>query len=229
VSDNIWDDGYPSGGNYWSDYGGTDDKSGPNQDQPGSDGIGDTPYIIDENSEDNYPLINPWSSPVPDIAVTNVALSKTVVGQDQSVNINVTIVATAQSWPTPTIMVAVAIYANTTVIEAKLITLGPGESAIVAFTWNTGGFAKGRYTINATALSLSMANPAVLIDGDVQVTMFCDVNGDGSVDMADISLMIDWFMTSPPIWNSNCDVNDDLTIDMADISLAIDHFMESDP
>lgn len=45
-------------GNYWSDYQGTDLKSGPNQDQPGSDGIGDTPYIIDVNNRDRYPLIH---------------------------------------------------------------------------------------------------------------------------------------------------------------------------
>ncbi|MCK4354914.1 right-handed parallel beta-helix repeat-containing protein [Candidatus Parcubacteria bacterium] len=39
------DNDYPSGGNYWSDYTGVDEKSGPEQDQPGSDGIGDTPYL----------------------------------------------------------------------------------------------------------------------------------------------------------------------------------------
>jgi parallel beta-helix repeat protein len=52
-----WDDGYPSGGNYWSDYTGVDEYSGVNQDEPGSDGIGDTPYIIDANNKDNYPLM----------------------------------------------------------------------------------------------------------------------------------------------------------------------------
>jgi len=57
---NVWDDGYPSGGNYWSDYTGDDEYSGPNQDQPGSDGIGDTPYIIDDNNVDRYPLMEPW-------------------------------------------------------------------------------------------------------------------------------------------------------------------------
>jgi parallel beta-helix repeat protein len=57
---NIWDDGYPSGGNYWGDYTGADEKSGPNQDQPGSDGIGDTPYVIDANNRDRYPLMKPW-------------------------------------------------------------------------------------------------------------------------------------------------------------------------
>jgi len=45
---NVWDDGYPSGGNYWSDYAGVDEDG---------DGIGDTSYVIDEANEDRYPLI----------------------------------------------------------------------------------------------------------------------------------------------------------------------------
>jgi parallel beta-helix repeat protein len=56
-SANIWDDAYPAGGNYWSDYTGVDEKSGPYQDQPGSDGIGDTPYVIDASNRDRYPLM----------------------------------------------------------------------------------------------------------------------------------------------------------------------------
>jgi len=56
---NIWDNGYPLGGNYWSDYTGIDEKSGPDQDQIGSDGIGDTPYIIDADNRDRYPLMGP--------------------------------------------------------------------------------------------------------------------------------------------------------------------------
>ncbi|UCE38632.1 MAG: right-handed parallel beta-helix repeat-containing protein, partial [Thermoplasmata archaeon] len=55
---NIWDDGYPYGGNFWSDYNGSDDKRGPYQDVPGSDGIGDTNYSIDSDSFDNFPLMN---------------------------------------------------------------------------------------------------------------------------------------------------------------------------
>ena len=60
---NVWDDGYPSGGNYWSDYTGVDEKSGLGQNQPGSDGIGDTRYVVDANNNDNYPLmsLNPVS------------------------------------------------------------------------------------------------------------------------------------------------------------------------
>jgi parallel beta-helix repeat protein len=58
---NTWDNGYPSGGNYWSDYVGVDVKKGSGQDLPGSDGIGDTPYVIDADNIDHYPLMNPWT------------------------------------------------------------------------------------------------------------------------------------------------------------------------
>jgi parallel beta-helix repeat protein len=57
---NLWDNGYPSGGNYWSDYNGTDNYKGPGQNISGSDGIGDTNYTIDADSQDNYPLMDPW-------------------------------------------------------------------------------------------------------------------------------------------------------------------------
>ena len=56
---NQWNNSYPSGGNFWSDYIGNDSYKGPNQDIPGSDGIGDTNYSIDSDSVDNYPLMNP--------------------------------------------------------------------------------------------------------------------------------------------------------------------------
>jgi parallel beta-helix repeat protein len=57
---NRFDNGYPHGGNYWSDYNGTDLKSGPFQNETGYDWIGDTHYIIDENNTDHYPLMHPF-------------------------------------------------------------------------------------------------------------------------------------------------------------------------
>jgi parallel beta-helix repeat protein len=58
-SECVWDDGYPSGGNYWSDYAGTDFCRGPYQNETGSDGTGDTPYVIDANNKDRYPFLQP--------------------------------------------------------------------------------------------------------------------------------------------------------------------------
>ncbi len=55
----FWDDGYPTGGNYWDDYIGTDVKSGAAQNIDGSDGIGDEPYTIAANNTDEYPLVVP--------------------------------------------------------------------------------------------------------------------------------------------------------------------------
>jgi parallel beta-helix repeat protein len=56
---NNWDNGYPSGGNFWSDYRGNDFFSGPNQNITGNDGIGDTENTIDSDSVDYYPLMFP--------------------------------------------------------------------------------------------------------------------------------------------------------------------------
>jgi parallel beta-helix repeat protein len=56
---NHWDNGYPDGGNFWSNYSGTDDNSGPGQNVSGSDGIGDTPFIIANGNQDSYPLMAP--------------------------------------------------------------------------------------------------------------------------------------------------------------------------
>ena len=61
-----------SGGNYWSDYSGKDGYHGYNQDTPGPDGLGDTPYnishepnqnISNETNQDRYPLMFPYGWP----------------------------------------------------------------------------------------------------------------------------------------------------------------------
>jgi uncharacterized repeat protein (TIGR01451 family) len=62
VGTNVWDDGYPSGGNYWSDYRDVDNYSGPYGNETGSDGIGDRPYYTQGYpygyaEQDRYPLM----------------------------------------------------------------------------------------------------------------------------------------------------------------------------
>ena len=54
---NFFDNGYPSGGNHWDNDVSVDVKSGPSQNQEGSDGIFDQGFGFD-----NYPLANPLAS-----------------------------------------------------------------------------------------------------------------------------------------------------------------------
>jgi len=58
-SENIWDNDYPIGGNYWSNY----TNLYPEAKELDSSGIWETPYVIDENNQDRYPLINPIDIP----------------------------------------------------------------------------------------------------------------------------------------------------------------------
>jgi|WetSurMetagenome_2_1015567.scaffolds.fasta_scaffold02193_5 parallel beta-helix repeat protein len=53
IAGSIWDGGYPTGGNYWADYSGTDENE---------DGVGEIPYSTGNSSADNYPLIHPYGS-----------------------------------------------------------------------------------------------------------------------------------------------------------------------
>ena len=79
-STNLWDDGYE--GNYWSNYNGTDSDG---------DGIGDTPYIIDDLNRDNYPLMAPYipcdvnhdaTIDIYDVAKIATVFGRTTVDQD---------------------------------------------------------------------------------------------------------------------------------------------------
>jgi len=73
-STNIWDNGYPSGGNYWSDYA----ERYPNATEIDESGIWDTPYVIDENNQDNYPLVPEfptWTSILLPLIVLTVAIA----------------------------------------------------------------------------------------------------------------------------------------------------------
>ncbi len=55
---NKWDNGYPSGGNYWSDF---DDPAEGAYDN-NRDGIVDSPYTISGSNQDEYPLLHPYGS-----------------------------------------------------------------------------------------------------------------------------------------------------------------------
>ena len=60
---NTWNSEYPSAGNYWDTYTGTDTLWGPSQNTSGADGVGDTPtYIPGGENQDYYPLMEPYTT-----------------------------------------------------------------------------------------------------------------------------------------------------------------------
>jgi parallel beta-helix repeat protein len=58
---NVWDDGKE--GNYWSDY----TSRYPNASEVGNTGVGDTPFFINENNMDRYPLMAPCETSTADL------------------------------------------------------------------------------------------------------------------------------------------------------------------
>jgi parallel beta-helix repeat protein len=58
-SENVWDNDYPAGGNYWSNY----SNQYPDAKELDSSGVWDTPHVIDENNQDRYPLMKAVTIP----------------------------------------------------------------------------------------------------------------------------------------------------------------------
>ncbi|UCB53498.1 MAG: right-handed parallel beta-helix repeat-containing protein, partial [Candidatus Zixiibacteriota bacterium] len=55
--ENFWDDDFPSGGNYWSDF----DEPGEGAYDDNGDGIVDSPYDVPGGAnQDGYPFTQPW-------------------------------------------------------------------------------------------------------------------------------------------------------------------------
>jgi len=225
-SSNIfWDDYYPSGGNYWSDYVGIDDGNGPNQDQFGSDGIGDTSYNINANNRDNYPLIKPYGV-AHDIGLTNIVTSKTVVGQGYGLNITIRIV----NYGINTETFNVTVYANTTIIQNFInIVLTSRNSTTVTFKWNTTEFAYGRYVINAvadTVLGETDTSDNTYVNGWVTVTILGDINGDGNVHMFDFGIFAQAYASSKgdQRYNPNADLDCSGSIDYYDFGILAQNY-----
>jgi len=75
-SANVWDDGYPSGGNFWSDHVCV-----------GNPSDGSQPYVIDENNTDHYPFQDPNGWLLHQLTVTSLPITGvtfTVTGVPQT-------------------------------------------------------------------------------------------------------------------------------------------------
>jgi parallel beta-helix repeat protein len=76
---NQWGDDYPNGGNCWNDYIGVDLNRSENQDFPIPDGLGDSPYFIDPDSLDRYPLMQKMRNIAPFLIALISPLNESVI------------------------------------------------------------------------------------------------------------------------------------------------------
>jgi hypothetical protein len=85
----------------------------------------------------------------------------------------------------------VTLYANSTVIEVKPVTLSAQTNTTLMFSWNTTGLIPGEnFTLWAQASTVpGQTNTAhnILYDGSVFIKMLGDVNGDGVINIADVT------------------------------------------
>lgn len=228
---NSWDNG--AEGNYWIDYSGEDENG---------DGIGDTPYIIDDYNQDNFPLMNQW--PSHDIAIIEVAPYKTIVGKNYSVPINVTIVNQGHfneaginvnlfADPDPTVA-GDEIQIDPENLEAQNITLAIREFKTVQFIWDTIDLDFGSYTIIAVldvVLNEIDIEDNNYTDRTVFITLPGDVNGDRTVDIFDMVYVSAHWYPGPPMgplgYDANADINSDGAVDILDIDIISVHWGET--
>jgi parallel beta-helix repeat protein len=226
-----WDHGYPSGGNYWSDYTGVDLKSGPNQDQNGSDGIGDTPYVIDNNNTDHYPLIMPWTPFSHDVAANSIVPSKSIIGEGFSGNVTVTVANFGQNAET----FNVTAYANSIVIGTQLIVnLSAASTTTLTFLWNTTGLTHDNYTLSAYAWPVSGETYTTdnnFTGSSAYVTIPGDLNGDFRINLQDLVILALAYGTKPgdQKWNPNADITGDNTVGPSDLAILANHYGQPHP
>jgi parallel beta-helix repeat protein len=148
-SSNNFDNGYPSGGNYWKTKEVTDIYSGPFQNETGSDGICDTSFLLSWGGEDGFPLAN---AIIRDIAIANVTVSPNEVQAGEDVNVTVVVENQGSLTNRFNETFNVTVYYDNTPIETKTVSdLAPGDNTALDFTWDTKYVADGNYTIKARA------------------------------------------------------------------------------
>lgn len=223
---NLWDNGYPSGGNYWNDFAGDDVFRGVYQNETGSDGVIDTPHMIDVNNTDRFPLAKPYAG-LHDIGIVAINISEHATG-----HIHLWISAEVMNYGEHAETFNISVRANSTTIQTQTITLTSRDSTTVTFLWNTTRVAVGNYSITAFSDMVQGETDAndnnMTLPDLVFVTAPGDITGpgghaDGIVDMQDIMAIVAKFSKriGNSSWNPIMDVNDDDVINMRDISLAI--------
>jgi subtilisin family serine protease len=155
-----------------------------------------------------------------DVAVTDVAVSDTVIYVGDTVDITVTV----QNVGGAVESFNVTVFYNSTAIEEQQVSaLAVGASEVLTFIWDTSTAQPcSNYTIKAEASSVPQESNTVnnvLADGHVKVKMQGDVNGDGAVNVLDLTIVSLSYglYDGEPGFNPVADINKDGFVDMRDL------------
>jgi hypothetical protein len=164
-----------------------------------------------------------------DVAVTNVTSSRTWAYKGWLVNITVTVKNLGNVSETFAVN---ATYDGSLIGTATVVGLLPTNETSLIFTWNTSGVAFGNYTLAGNAAIVAFEfNPAnnVYVDGVIQIRLLGDINGDGKVDIKDLTIAAQAFGSyrGDPRYNPDADVNQDGTVDIRDLAMIAKNFGKS--
>jgi uncharacterized protein (DUF2141 family) len=159
------------------------------------------------------------------VTLTDVAPSKTVVGEGYSLDTTVT-AEDLGSYPET---FNVTLYANTTTIASQNVTLSAGNSTTISLSWNTTGVAYGNYVISAYVPPVpgeTNTTNNTFTAGSVTVSIPGDLNGDFKVNLQDLAILAQAYGSKPDSanWNPNADIEDSGTVGLADLAVLAAHY-----
>ncbi len=159
TSSDVWDNGYPMGGNYWDTYSGTDIYHGAVQNKAGADGMGDTTYTLSGGAKDNYP----WMAPDGWLRVTNLDTGKQYFLMQQAVD---------DASPGDTLRAKNSVYFEHLMINKKITLIGESRDGAMVTGGGSGNVIKIT-SDDVTVMDLTVTNcgstPGYLGDAGIRL------------------------------------------------------------
>jgi hypothetical protein len=162
-----------------------------------------------------------------DVAVIDVTGLPSFAYQGWILKINVSVANLGNATESFT----VTLYYNSTVIATQpVLSLDPNSTSVLTFDWNTITVPSNQTcTIKALASTVQGEMNTTnneLVAGEMRIKTMGDVNGDGLVNMRDVSLAIIAFRSYPgrANWNPEADVHHDNLVDMRDLTMIVLNF-----
>jgi len=126
-----------------------------------------------------------------------------------------------------------AYYDDNLIGTANVINLAPNATVLLTFNWATASVPPCNvYTIKANATTVPYETDVAdneLTDGTIKIRLFCDLNGDGKVNLSDLVVAASSFGARPgyPNWNPWADLVRDGIINISDLVKCAQNFGKS--